>query len=1298
MTTVPVRLVRGLMWLVLILLVLAAIAISGLRLFLPQLNEFREPIRQWASEQADMSLQVDNVEGHWRSFGPSIQLQGIGLSPTDNAEPLATINEVDLQFDLWQSALHLRPIFKDIGIRQLDIDLTQLPGFDPNIPSLAAKKPSDADISIAQRLEQFFFIRLGNFSLTDSKVTLWTPGGDKKRIDISELKWKNIQGKHLAEGVISIAGTHFNQLKVIANLSEKGDLPSLSGSIYARAQNLSLTPWLNKRLSGVTDITASDLDFEMWLDLLDGQFTNSRVSLKDSYVQWQAGEKTHEFRIQQGLIALTPHFLPQGQTVWRIDSDQLRIQTDKLLWPKFDIAAQWQPDEWQVAVSVVELERLMPFISFLPADNSLSSMLNALQPTGKLSDLRIASKQDRSPQFSAQLQQFGMQQWELLPEVHKLNANIAGDMTSGKAVLSLQDDQLPYGNVFQAPLNIDRGEVTAYWQVNEQGWRLWSDKLQVATPHLKANGEFRLDFPAQQPAWLSFYGEASINNAGETWRYLPTLALGRDLTDYLSAAIRGGQAQGAQLLWYGELADFPYSNHAGVFQANVQLEKAKFSFDTNWPLLTDLQLDLLFENDFMYLDSRHAQTMGATASRVTGAAELSAGGHLKLDIDVAAQGGDVRDYMMSTPLVDSVGAALTTVQVSGPVSSRFQLDIPFDGSEVRAWGKASLADNQLAIDTPPIQLDQVNGQLSFDNDIINAKDIKGMLLAQPVTFGFNGNSVDTGYQLDIDLGGDWQVSPLQQQFNDPLLRHVSGRSEWQATVGISLHDTGFNYDVALKAALGQINSQLPYPLRHPLSPSSTQFATVNASGNAELLSGNIIVPDGNYQAQINLQPERLVIQSSLLNIGESALRKQPLKGHGIRINSNKFDGDKWIDVVNEVRDSEREAAAKGKVSAFPELPIPTRINAQIKKLKLATLDWNDVSLAVRKKQQQWHFILGSRELTGEAFWPQGAPINIALEKMHLNIDAFQPVDQQQPQQKYVPQQDAPPATDFDRSMMAHMPDIDLQIQDAWLQGYRLGKVSGKLYRDENTLVLQNLEVNSGTTALNLDGHWTLDGVQNETQIAFDIEGENSSDLMGRFGISGGIQDASFSSYASIQWQGAPWAIHRETLTGELKTETGKGIISEVGGAGRLLGLFSIDSILRKMQLDFTGIFDDGLAFNYIKGSGKITKGIFKSDNIEMETLAGDMFIQGTANLVNETVDARVKFTPDFTSGIPVLTAFAVAPQTAVLVFAISTALSPVVDVFTQINYIVKGPIESPTVTERSRFKGEYSLSESVEEK
>ncbi|MDW2372349.1 AsmA-like C-terminal region-containing protein, partial [Vibrio sp. 1078-1] len=170
-----------------------------------------------------------------------------------------------------------------------------------------------------------------------------------------------------------------------------------------------------------------------------------------------------------------------------------------------------------------------------------------------------------------------------------------------------------------------------------------------------------------------------------------------------------------------------------------------------------------------------------------------------------------------------------------------------------------------------------------------------------------------------------------------------------------------------------------------------------------------------------------------------------------------------------------------------------------------------------------------------------------------------------------------------------------------------------------------------------------------------------------------------------------------TLQGNVSTEFGKGVVSEVSGAARLLGLFSLDSIIRKMQLDFTDVFDKGMAFNSITGTGKIQDGVFITNDIVMDALAGEMQIRGIANMTSRMVDAEVKFTPDITSGLPMLTAFAVAPQTALYVLAISTVISPVVEVFTQVNYEVKGPLDSPTVKEISRSKGEYKLPEKLRE-
>ena len=159
---------------------------------------------------------------------------------------------------------------------------------------------------------------------------------------------------------------------------------------------------------------------------------------------------------------------------------------------------------------------------------------------------------------------------------------------------------------------------------------------------------------------------------------MPTLALGDDLTDYLSTAIQGGRVDTAKLIWYGDLGSFPYQDHNGVFQAWVGLKEGKFSFDTAWPTITNLQLDLLFENDAMYLDSNAATLMDVNAKRITGRIpSLAPDGHIEIEASAVAEGNAVRAYMTATPLVDSVGAALNAVQVSGEVTSEFQLNIPF---------------------------------------------------------------------------------------------------------------------------------------------------------------------------------------------------------------------------------------------------------------------------------------------------------------------------------------------------------------------------------------------------------------------------------------------------------------------------------------------------------------------------------------------------------------------------------------------------------------------------------------------
>ena len=356
-----------------------------------------------------------------------------------------------------------------------------------------------------------------------------------------------------------------------------------------------------------------------------------------------------------------------------------------------------------------------------------------------------------------------------------------------------------------------------------------------------------------------------------------------------------------------------------------------------------------------------------------------------------------------------------------------------------------------------------------------------------------------------------------------------------------------------------------------------------------------------------------------------------------------------------------------------------------------------MNLNARKKNLSWQLDVDSQEIKGKANYLKPSELSVSLDHLHLYIPGFDEMTKERGSLFASEDQAAPLISNFDRKFHAEMPNLTLSIDDFWLQGYKVGKVNVDVARANNRLEWKNVNFSSGQNRVDMSGWWELTKERSHSNLTMKVKGENNSDLMERFGITSGIQQAPFEINAKLDWDGAPWSMKTQSLQGDVSTEFGKGVITEVSGAARLLGLFSLDSIIRKMQLDFTDVFDKGMAFNSITGTGKIQDGVFITNDIEMDALAGEMKIRGIADMNTRLVDAEVNFTPDITSGIPMLTAFAVAPQTALYVLAISTVISPVVEVFTQVNYEVKGPLDSPTVKEVSRSKGEYKLPEKLRE-
>ncbi|WP_159207257.1 YhdP family protein, partial [Klebsiella pneumoniae] len=106
------------------------------------------------------------------------------------------------------------------------------------------------------------------------------------------------------------------------------------------------------------------------------------VEFKPSELVWQNGEQTHELLLESGIVELKP-----TEKGWQVNAHSLRLRSDDELWPLLDVAMDWQPDEWRLNLSQLNIENLLPLAKLIPESQTLNHWLTTLKPKGTLEDV-----------------------------------------------------------------------------------------------------------------------------------------------------------------------------------------------------------------------------------------------------------------------------------------------------------------------------------------------------------------------------------------------------------------------------------------------------------------------------------------------------------------------------------------------------------------------------------------------------------------------------------------------------------------------------------------------------------------------------------------------------------------------------------------------------------------------------------------------------------------------------------------------------------------------------------------------
>jgi len=169
----------------------------------------------------------------------------------------------------------------------------------------------------------------------------------------------------------------------------------------------------------------------------------------------------------------------------------------------------------------------------------------------------------------------------------------------------------------------------------------------------------------------------------------------------------------------------------------------------------------------------------------------------------------------------------------------------------------------------------------------------------------------------------------------------------------------------------------------------------------------------------------------------------------------------------------------------------------------------------------------------------------------------------------------------------------------------------------------------------------------------------------------------------LRWQGSPLSIDYPSLSGSFELKASNGQFSKINpGAGRLLGILSLQSLPRRITLDFRDVFSEGFAFDRIEGTVAVERGIMNTDNLELAGPAARVQISGSANIAAETQNLTVNVQPALSDSVSV-GALIANPAVGVATYLAQKVLKDPLGQIFSFRYAVTGSWEDPLVAKLS---------------
>jgi uncharacterized protein (TIGR02099 family) len=1088
----------------------------------------------------------------------------------------------------------------------------------------------------------------------------------------------------------------------------------------------SVRAWLDFDHARVADFTAdlnlADTAFRLQKDLpmLDLDRLSGRVSVREEI----------DPLAQEGV----PTFGSNGHTV-TLTNFSMQTKDGLVLPPttiseSFELGKNGEPPKTAVSATILDLQTLSNIATRLPLSADQRELLDNVAPHGQLRNFSAHwqgvypafSNYDIKGQFTGlSLKAEAARQAKLksakqeaqgalpyIPGIENLTGQVAVNDRGGIVDIDSQKFKVNAPGIFSDPdILFDKLALQVTWVYQDKGQYLVQiNNLDIVQDGVIAslNGTYQSP-PAQQRnkslGVVDLSGSIAEFDVTKIEHYIPTQA-DPLFRSWITGALVGGHARDVAIRVKGDLKDFPFNTQSvtekpkGEFTVAGKIVDGVLNYAPNnylkdgkspiWPLLEDIQGTISFDRTRMEINAEHARTHNVALSNVKAVLPDFAPPKDVLEIDGTAIGplDELVGYTKDSIVLDMIGGFTKDTKATGSAKLNLKLQLPLhEIVHSKVLGKIQFANNEINLFPGLPQLTSTTGQLEFTERGLSLNGVHANFLGGPVTVSGGGPAEATIIKAEGILTADG-LQKYASGASRRLAQHVSGSTRYDVTINVKKSRA----DVIVNSNLQGLASDLPAPLHKEageLLP--TKFDMIGlasldpsiAREEIKLTLGAGIVARYEREKPVD---KNAVWHMARGGIGVNAVAAAPTAGLLLNVNMKMLNVDTWLDLFADLSsaDKVRENGAAD-VLDLSEFIAPNVLAAHTTEMIIFKRKLDNVVLGASLEKDVWQANIDASQVSGYVTY--SAKADQGKGKVTANLSSL-----------IIPQEEVSEVTELLRGKNAtsDLPALDIKADNFDLFGQHLGRLelaANNVHRaNSNEWQIKNLVVSNPDATLKVTkGNWISRDGDSRSSLTYSMELNDGGRLLTRLGFPGllnGGKDGKMDG--DISWNGAPYSLDYASMSGNLHLDMGKGqFLKEGPGAAKLLGVLSLQSLPRRLTLDFRDIFSDGFAFDGVTMDATINKGVFSTDNLKMHGLDAIVLLDGSADINKETQNMHVAVIPQLdVTGASVAYGFLVNPVIGVGSFLAQLFLkAPLAKALTH-EYQITGPWKEPVVTKYDR--------------